>query len=66
MNTSIDGVINVERLQSPVIPDDNKYAEPVHCKYCHRNAMYKVAHDIGEIIRVSYFCISCLGRRLLD
>ena len=58
--------VNVERLEKPIIPDDNKYADPVHCKFCHRNAMYRVAHELGHLIKVSYFCLGCLGKRLLD
>jgi hypothetical protein len=61
-----DGVINVEKLEKPLIPADNKYADPVHCKYCHDNAVYRVAHEIGQILRVSYYCLGCLGKKLFD
>ena len=59
-------LVNVERLEKPIYPDDTKYGKPVHCKFCDRTAIYRVTQEIWGVIALSYLCIDCLGKRVLD
>jgi hypothetical protein len=59
-------LINVERLEKPIYPDDTIYAAPVHCKFCSATAMYRVTQEIWGVMAVSYYCMKCLGKRVID
>jgi hypothetical protein len=59
-------LVNVERLEKPIYPEDTKYGKPVHCKFCSTTAMYRVTQEIWDVIVVSYYCVSCLGKRVID
>ena len=59
-------LVNVERLEKPIYPEDTKYGKAVHCKFCSTAAMYRVTQEVWNVIVVSYYCVSCIGKRLID